>query len=95
MTNLGNSFGLSNSTCSGRCPLGYFCPSNTGDTYQIYIGDLCKEFILKEFIFKKIYIGDLTESHKCGNEAVYCPLGSSVPLPVPIGYYSVNLISGG
>lgn len=53
---------LSNSSCSGTCQAGYWCPpESTSST-----------------------------SRKCGNVTVYCPTGSSIPLAVPAGYYSVS-----
>lgn len=31
-------------------------------------------------------------SHNCGNASTYCPKGSSLPLKVPIGYYSLSKV---
>merc|ERR1711968_32149 len=53
---------LFNSSCSGPCQKGYWCPKESVSS----------------------------TANKCGNVTVYCPEGSSIPLAVPAGYYSVS-----
>lgn len=80
--------------CSGfrTCSLGHYCidgkmkPCPAG-TYGNTVG-----------LFSKVCSGACPEGYycpektiipmKCGSEHVYCPLGSSFPLKVPLGYYS-------
>lgn len=58
----GNQTLLNDSTCSGPCPPGFYCPLGT----------------------------IRGETNPCGNSSLYCPLGSSIPIVVPRGYFSVD-----
>ena len=54
----GSSYSLKNSSCSGVCAAGFFCPGASVTSTE----------------------------RRCGNQAVFCPAGSSEPLQVPAGF---------
>eukprot|EP01035_Chromulina_nebulosa_P019898 gene19898-25853_t len=54
-----------NSTCSGLCEAGFYCPPSS--------------------ISKRQY--------SCGNSSVYCPIGSSSPRFVTLGYYTSGTVT--
>lgn len=67
--------GLQNSACSGQCARGYYCPEASTSATQRQCGDE----------------HDSTSSTSDRNSnAVFCPEGTSRPLVVQVGHYSIG-----
>lgn len=67
--------GLETSACSGRCAPGYFCPEASTSIFERQCGGE----------------NGLSGSNSSGkSNALFCPEGSSIPLPVQVGYYSIG-----
>ena len=89
----GNSTGLSTPACSGLCPIGFYCPegSSSPDMYPCPSGRYGSEMGLSDssctdMCSPGFYCppGSTNSTFlECGNPTVYCPSGSSSPLPVP------------
>ena len=94
----GNITGLSSSTCSGLCPLGYYCPTGTVsfEDYPCSNGYYGSEFGLWNNTCSGVCSPGYfcppsstnSTSIRCGGAHVYCPSGSDRPLPVPFGWCS-------
>jgi hypothetical protein len=67
--------GLQHSACSGPCAPGYFCPeASTAPTERQCGAEYQSPF----------------SNSSSNSNAVFCPEGSSVPLVVQVGYYSIG-----
>jgi hypothetical protein len=71
----GSISGLQNASCSGLCAPGYYCPLASISSHA-----------------NKCYKENGNISSKNYTiSSVYCPEGSSIPLEVPSGYYSIDI----
>ena len=99
----GNSTVLTSPSCSGLCPIGFYCPEGTSqpDSYPCpsgrYGGELglfnssCSGSCSPGFYCP---LGSTNSTFiRCGDASVYCPEGSSSPVPVPDGWCSGPLSS--
>ena len=92
--------GLRDQRCSGFCRKGYYCPEQSSSFYQVpcppgrygsvdglpssNCSGLCPEGY-------HCPLGtDDPHLNKCGGSNNYCPIGSSKPLEVKLGYYSIG-----
>jgi alpha-tubulin suppressor-like RCC1 family protein len=92
--------GLTDSTCSGPCPSGFYCKLGTADAtdtpcppglYGSTVGlsnQNCSGSCEAGYFCPTASFS--SQSVPCGNVGVYCPSGSSTPLPVTPGYYSIG-----
>lgn len=97
----GSSINLTDRICSGLCSPGYYCPpgASTSQSQPCPGGQYGSSFGLEnDFCSGPCAAGYYCPSASinstalfCGGADVYCPTGSAVPLPVSIGYYSINL----
>ena len=99
----GNSTVLTSPSCSGLCPIGFYCPEGTSqpDSYPCPSGRYGNELGL----FNSSCSGSCSPGFycplgstnstfiRCGDASVYCPEGSSSPVPVPDGWCSGPLSS--
>ena len=99
----GNSTVLTSPSCSGLCPIGFYCPEGTSqpDSYPCPSGRYGSELGL----FNSSCSGSCSPGFycplgstnstfiRCGDASVYCPEGSSSPVPVPDGWCSGPLSS--
>jgi hypothetical protein len=96
----GDREGLGSPDCSGLCAQGHYClEGSISATDHLcpagYYGDIhgltnknCSGLCLPGYYCPTGTIH--SQEHSCGNPEVYCPLGSSQPLTVSPGYYSVG-----
>ena len=99
----GNSTVLTSPSCSSQCPIGFYCPEGTSqpDSYPCPSGRYGSELGL----FNSSCSGSCSPGFycplgstnstfiRCGDASVYCPEGSSSPVPVPDGWCSGPLSS--
>ena len=99
----GNSTVLTSPSCSGLCPIGFYCSEGTSqpDSYPCPSGRYGSELGL----FNSSCSGSCSPGFycplgstnstfiRCGDASVYCPEGSSSPVPVPDGWCSGPLSS--
>ena len=91
--NLGATEGLQNSACSGLCAPGYYCPERSTSRTQYNCGDLFHGnndlTTLIDTVSSMFNISESFGTSRLQN-SVFCPEGSSAPLPVQVGFYSIG-----
>jgi hypothetical protein len=98
----GNARNLSQPTCSGLCPAGYYCPGTAPHMPTCVMCVMCVGVCFRgrgghvggalgcARLLCCVCAGATVTPLPCGNVTVYCPTGSSAPILVPPGFYSAG-----
>ncbi len=85
----GNITGLRNSTCSGRCEAGYYCPAGSVSARENMCHTQLGTVMPPAVGVPAVHTVPFNATTSALG-SVYCPEGSGAPFPVPAGYYSVT-----
>lgn len=96
----GNTTGIKDRHCSGKCPRGYYCPSGTYLPYQNkcppgrygdslgLTNNSCSGICQEGYYCPGGSIS--SKENPCGSTQFYCPKGSYKPIIVSLGFYTVG-----
>ncbi|CAM9745585.1 unnamed protein product, partial [Discosporangium mesarthrocarpum] len=95
----GDRAGITESSCSGFCPAGTYCPEGSVryERFDCFVERRLWSMSHSPFLIYLLMASSVPScpSHlpcspttHCGNASVYCPLGSAAPRPASKGYYT-------